>query len=128
MPDKTVVEKLLIKEGYRVAIVNPPNGYLDSMGKLPEKTTKVEISAGNLDFIQSFITSRKDLEASLQGLKTALKRDGLLWITYPKGTSKTKADINRDSINAYAKTVGLQGVAMISIDDTWSALRLRPKA
>lgn len=128
MPDKTVVEKLLIKEGYRVAIVNPPNGYLDSIGKLPEKATKVEISAGNLDFIQSFITSRKDLEASLQGLKTALKRDGLLWITYPKGTSKTKADINRDSINAYAKTVGLQGVAMISIDDTWSALRLRPKA
>ncbi len=128
MPEKTVAEKLLIKEGYRVAIVNPPPGYLDLMGKLPAKVTKVDIAAGNIDFIQAFVTSRKELEASLAGLKGALKREGLLWITYPKGTSKTKTDINRDSINAYAQTVGLQGVAMVSVDDTWSALRLRPKA
>lgn len=26
---------------------------------------------------------------------------------------------------AYAQTIGLQGVAMISIDDDWSALRLK---
>lgn len=128
MPDKTVAEKLLMKPGYRLAIVNPPSGYLDTMGKLPENATKVEITTGNLDFIQAFVTSRKELEASLSDLKEALKRDGLLWITYPKGTSKIKTDINRDSINAYAQTVGLQGVAMISVDDTWSALRLRPKS
>ncbi len=127
MPEKTVAEKLLVKEGYRVAIVNPPTGYLDSMGKLPAKATKVDITAGDLDFIQAFVSSRKELEASLADLKAALKRDGLLWITYPKGTSKTKTDINRDSINTYAQTAGLQGVAMISVDDTWSALRLRPK-
>ena len=46
-------------------------------------------------------------------------------ITYHKGTSKTKTDINRDSINTYAQTIGLVGVAMISIDDDWSALRLK---
>jgi hypothetical protein len=127
MPEKTVAEKLLMRPGYRVAIVNPPSGYLDLTGKLPEKATKVELTAGNLDFIQAFVTSRKELEESLSGLKAALKRDGLLWVTYPKGTSKAKTDINRDSINAYAQTAGLQGVAMISVDDTWSALRLRPK-
>jgi hypothetical protein len=36
-----------------------------------------------------------------------------------------KTDIHRDTINAYAKTLGLEGVAMISIDDDWSALRLK---
>jgi len=36
-----------------------------------------------------------------------------------------KTDINRDTINAYAGSLGLQGVAMISIDDDWSALRLK---
>jgi hypothetical protein len=36
-----------------------------------------------------------------------------------------KTDINRDTINAYAASLGLQGVAMISIDDDWSALRLK---
>jgi hypothetical protein len=54
-----------------------------------------------------------------------LKADGLFWVTYPKGTSKIKADVNRDSIAAYAKSIGLQAVTMISIDDTWSGLRLK---
>jgi hypothetical protein len=49
----------------------------------------------------------------------------MLWVTYHKGTSKVKTDINRDTINAYASTLGMQGVAIISIDDDWSALRLK---
>jgi hypothetical protein len=50
---------------------------------------------------------------------------GLLWVTYHKGTSKQKSDINRDSIAAYALTIGLQAVAMIPVDDDLSALRLK---
>ena len=75
--------------------------------------------------MQLFVTARKELEAQLGSLKSALQPKGLLWVTYPKGTSKVKADINRDTIAEYAKTVGLQAVAMVSVDDTWSALRLK---
>jgi hypothetical protein len=46
-------------------------------------------------------------------------------VTYNKGTSKHKTDINRDSINAYAHSIGMEGVAMISLDEDWSALRLK---
>jgi hypothetical protein len=46
-------------------------------------------------------------------------------VSYPKGTSKVNTDINRDTIGLYAQSIGLQPVAMISIDDTWSALRLK---
>jgi hypothetical protein len=49
----------------------------------------------------------------------------MLWVSYHKGTSKVKTDINRDTINAYANSLCLQGVAIISIDDDWSALRLK---
>jgi hypothetical protein len=48
-----------------------------------------------------------------------------MWVTYHKGTSKVKTDINRDTINAYVHSIGLEGVAMISIDEDWSALRLK---
>ena len=34
-------------------------------------------------------------------------------------------DINRDTINAYLKENGITGVAMISIDGDWSALRAK---
>ena len=49
----------------------------------------------------------------------------ILWVTYYKSTSKFKTDIHRDSINAYSHTLGMEGVAMISIDQDWSALRLK---
>ena len=125
MPEKTVAEKLLIKAGYRVSIVNPPTNYLSTTGKLPGGVTSVSPGEGNVDFIQLFVSSRKELEASLPELKAALKNNGLIWVTYPKGTSKVKADINRDTIAEYAKSIGLQAVAMVSVDETWSALRLK---
>jgi hypothetical protein len=72
-----------------------------------------------------FVNSRKDLEGQLPRLKPLLAPKGLLWVTYHKGTSKQKSDINRDSIAAYAGTIGLQAVAMIAVDEDWSALRLK---
>ena len=50
---------------------------------------------------------------------------GIIWVTYPKGTAKIKSDINRDSIREYTATVGLEAVAIFSLDDDWSALRLK---
>lgn len=47
-------------------------------------------------------------------------------VYYPKGTSKNfNAEINRDTIAAYARSVALQLVAMVAIDADWSALRLK---
>ncbi|HEY4673895.1 MAG TPA: hypothetical protein VIH03_06995 [Nitrososphaerales archaeon] len=56
-----------------------------------------------------------------------LNQNGVLWVTYRKGSSKIKSDINRDSIYEYALSVGLQGVAMIVVDENWSALRMKVK-
>ena len=74
--------------------------------------------------IQVFLATKKELEQFAK-LKKLLTEKGLLWVTYPKGTSKVKTDVNRDKIAAYANTVVLQAVAMVSIDDIWSALRLK---
>ncbi|MBI3764101.1 MAG: hypothetical protein HY260_19850 [Chloroflexi bacterium] len=125
MPNKTVAQKLLIKEGYTLLFVNPPQGYKARLGSLPKNVKVLTEPTGPADLIQVFVDTRKDLEAQLQRLKPALKPKGLLWVTYHKGTSKIKTDINRDSIAAYAPSVGMEGVALISIDDDWSAIRLK---
>ena len=78
-----------------------------------------------VDLIQVFVASKKELERQLGKLKSVLSPKGLLWVTYPKGTSKIRTDINRDIIREFAQKIGLQVVAMISIDETWSALRLK---
>lgn len=55
-----------------------------------------------------------------------LKPDGMFWISYPKQTSKVKTDLNRDILWKLMEKHGLAGVAMISIDNVWSAMRFRP--
>ena len=125
MSGKSVAEKLFVKEGYRVLIINEPDGYRTALGKLPQKVDISTKKSGQADLIQLFVDSRKELEANLRPLKACLRPKGLLWVSYPKGTSKVKTDINRDTIGSYAQSIGLQPVAMISIDETWSALRLK---
>ena len=125
MPDKTIAQKLAIKEASRVFIVNAPRGYKSKLGALPGNARVVATPTKGIDVIQVFVASRKELEAHLPKLKPLLAPRGILWVTYPKGTSKTRTDINRDNIRAYARSLGLEAVAIFAVDDEWSALRLK---
>ncbi len=125
MSTKSNAKKLLIKEGYRVLFVHPPVNQAELLGELPPDVTIVADADSPVDFILAYIADHKELEKHLGELKKRLKPKGLLWIAYHKGTSKVKTDINRDTINGYAHTLGLEGIAMISMDDDWSALRMR---
>ncbi len=125
MSDKTVAQKLLIKAKYTVRLVNAPRGYAETLGPLPAEAKLVAKPAKPVDVLQVFVKDMAELQTWLPQMKDAVSAAGLLWVTYPKGTSSVKTDINRDIINAYANTVGWQAVAMISIDDTWSAMRMK---
>jgi len=125
LSDKSIAQKLLIKPDSKFLLINPPAGYLSQLGQLPKGTIILSDSSCLVEVIQVFVVNRTELEAKLTRLKELLAPKGILWVTYHKGTSKVKTDINRDTINAYAASLGLQGVAMISIDDDWSALRLK---
>jgi hypothetical protein len=125
MSEKSLAQKLAIKPGSKFMLVNAPNGYTTQMGDLPEGVMLLSDSSSLVDSIQVFVANRAELEARLPALARLLPLKGILWVSYHKGTSKLKIDINRDTINAYANSLGLQGVAMIAIDDDWAALRLK---
>jgi predicted CoA-binding protein len=127
MSEKTVAQKLMIKEGRKVLFVNPPKNYQSTLGELPPHVSVLKGPKEPVDVIQVFVTSRKELEEQLPRLKAALAPEGILWVSFLKGTSKLKGqlNINRDSIAQYAETLGLEGVATISVDDDWSGLRLK---
>ena len=52
--------------------------------------------------------------------------DGLLWISYPKRSSKIDSDLSRDDMWELYIDESLRPVSQISIDETWSAVRFRP--
>jgi hypothetical protein len=125
MSDKSIAQKLFIKPNSKFMLVNPPDGYLARLGEFPLGVVLLNDSNSPVDAIQVFVANRSELEAQLPRLKQLMTPKGMLWVTYHKGTSKVKTDINRDTIYTYALTLGLEGVAMISIDEDWSTLRLK---
>jgi hypothetical protein len=73
-----------------------------------------------------FINNTKEYLDFLNKQLKNIEPDSVLWFAYPKGTSKVKTDINRDTIRLTGEDFNITTVTAISIDDTWSALRFRP--
>ena len=104
-------------------IVNAPIELEKEFVKIGFKTKFDETKSTNT---LVFINEKKEF---LNFLKTGLEnveKDSVLWFAYPKGTSKIKTDINRDTIRMTGEEFGITTVTAISIDETWSALRFRP--
>ena len=124
--EKPISQKLQIRPGNKLVLINAPTGYKEKiMRELPKDASIAGSTTGLGDVIQVFVKSRKDLETNLARVKSKLKPGGIIWVTYPKGTSTMKADVNRDVIREYAPRVGLEAVAIFSVDSEWSALRLK---
>ena len=121
-----LARKLLIKPGSRVAVVNPPAGYAQRLEPLPEGAELVDIRPG-LDVVQVFVHDRSALDGATAALRS-VRDGGLLWVCYPKGGKKAGTDLNRDLLWDALEKVGLTGVTLVSVDDTWSAMRFRPTA
>ena len=125
MSDKSVAQKLQIRANRTVLFVNAPGDYDATLGGLPEGVFVVKKAHGLIDIIQVFVGSRNDLEEQLPRLKPLIAPGGMLWVTYHKGTSQTPADMNRDTIARYARSLGMHAVAQVAVDADWSALRLK---
>jgi hypothetical protein len=125
MSEKTIPQRLFLKPGYRMLLLHAPETYPSAIEPLPERVTLLVGEVQSADLIQIFTANRDILEEELPKIQKIMTPNTLLWVTYHKGTSKIKTDINRDIIREYAQTLGLEAVAMISIDDDWSALRLK---
>jgi hypothetical protein len=119
---KSVVQKLLLKPGARTLVLHPPRGYLDQFPS--DVQVEQQPGDGAYDFIQLFATRRDELLAQAPTVRQALKQNGLLWVSYPKGKA-LPTDLNRDIVRATLQGVGLETVSQVAIDDVWSALRAK---
>ena len=125
MTSTPLVNKLHIKEHQMIAVLNPPPGYRDLLGELPEGVQVYERLEGSYDLIQAFFFNSEDLSKQIEALKDALKVDGILWISYQKISAKQDSDLNRDILRELLAEINLKAVSLISINDTWSAMRFK---
>lgn len=120
---RSLVNKLGIQPSYKVTFINHPKGYEKILGPLPEKVVVGLIEEGQFDFIQMFSTEKEELMALFPILKNHLKPAGMLWISWQKGSSNGKSDLNENLIRDIGLQNGLVDVKVIAVDETWSGLK-----
>ena len=117
--DTGIFKKMKAKPGVTAKVFNPPDGY-------PENTDLRWTASGPADFVHLFAESKAQFTDSFALAAAAANKNALFWLSYPKGNSRHRYDINRDSLWDLVIPQGWHPVAQVSLDKTWSAIRLKP--
>jgi len=117
--------KLRLKPGSRAAVVDAALDYLERLDPPSDVVMRHDLQ-GPLDWIQVFVKTTAELAAVAPKIKAAIAPDGLVWISYPKGSSRMQTDLSRDKGWGPLEGADLMWLSLVSVDDTWSAFGLRP--
>ena len=126
MTEHSLAKKMKLKPGQHAALVNAPEGYLRELGPLPAGVEVTEDLRGTFDWVQIFVKDKAELGRLAPRAVRAVKPEGLLWISFPKGASKIQTDLTRDRGWEAVEQAGLKWVSLVSVNETWSAFALRP--
>ena len=119
-----LVKKLGIKPSHRLALLNSPPRFDETLGALPADVKVVRHLRSPCDVLVFFTKSLAELEKQFTRLMQSLEPDGGLWVAWPKKASGVATDVTEDAIRATALAGGLVDNKVCAIDETWSGLRL----
>ena len=108
-----------------IHVLNAPAPFERELGALDGVTVKRKLS-GPTGFALAFAVTQAELDAVSKQLVKHAGGDAIVWIAYPKKTSKRfQCEFDRDSGWQVLKSAGFDTVRMVAIDADWSALRFR---
>ena len=123
----STAQKLRIKDGDLLFPIHAPNGFMKTLAPLPSKVKLAE-NPKEANQLHWFVHTRAQFEKELPGILKMLRPGMLLWIYYPKGTSKIQTDLTRDKgWDAILKHKDLHWISLVSFDETWSTFACRWK-
>jgi hypothetical protein len=118
-------QKLGIKPGMSIAVLEAPPDIEAILGDLPEEVTVSHRLTGHRDLVLIFITRPVDLASRLPGLINAIAPNGMIWVAWPKRASKIQTDMTEDVIREIVLPASaLVDVKVCAIDQIWSGLKL----
>jgi hypothetical protein len=119
-----LVKKLGIKAGVVVLPLEAPAEYGEWLGRLPDGVRFVEALDARVDIVHVFAVRRSKLALHLHRLRTSIRPDAAVWVSWPKKASKVATDITEGVIRDIALPLGLVDVKVCAVTDVWSGLRL----
>lgn len=117
-----LAKKLGIKEGFRISLYHQPEYYFNLFTDFPG-SVKI-VNNLKVDFIHYFATEEKQLVKDIAKLKNQIEQNGMIWISWPKKSSKVETDVTEDIVRNLALKNGLIDMKVCAVDEIWSGLKL----
>ncbi|HEY6629438.1 MAG TPA: DUF3052 domain-containing protein [Acidimicrobiia bacterium] len=115
-------QKLGIKNGLTVVILDAPDSFMPTLGRLPSDVeVHHEVTASNIFIL--FGSWADKLEEAFHRAKSLLPPDGAIWVAWPKRSSGVETDITEDTLRDLFLPTGMVDNKVCAIDETWSGLR-----
>jgi len=121
---KPAVEKLGVKAGMRVCLINAPKGFAESLAPLPDGVRFSAKVTPDTDLLVAFVRSRRELATHLETLARDVARQ-TVWYVWPKKASGIKSDLNGNTVRESGIASGWVDFKVCAIDDTWSGLAFK---
>lgn len=123
-----VAKKLRIRENDTLLALHAPAELARSLQPLPAGVTIIT-SGKKYDQVHWFVLNKARVEKEMSKVLQLIKPATILWIYYPKGSSRLQTDLTRDKgwegLLAHGDT--LTWISLVSFDDTWSVFGCRLK-
>ena len=117
-------QKLGIKEGFQILAVGAPDDYRSLLEPLPSAVRFVSKANLSTDLVHIFSTKRPQLSKALAIYRGSLGPEAVIWVSWPKKSSKVPSVITEDVIREVALPLGFVDVKVCAIDEVWSGLKL----
>ena len=126
---KPLIDKLGVREGDTLAVMDAPATYADLVAPLPDGVRLIDGPDPKARVLHLFVRDRADLEAKI-GLALADRPEGgMVWISWPKKSSGLFIDLTEDGHRAVVLPAGWVDVKVCAVDADWSGLKfLRRRA
>lgn len=121
-------KKLRLTIQKELLILNPPYPFKKETDSISSSGVTVDFAkkSEKYPFIMLFVLSLNEVAEKAEEISGTIEDDGVLWVCYPKKSSKKyKTELSRDNVLQPFGAYGFEGVTQVSIDEDWSALRIR---
>ena len=118
-----LVKKLGIKDESTVLLMGAPEGYRTQLDA-PSSVRFTPTLSKAVNLVQIFVTKRGQLAHALARYRHALASDAVVWVSWPKRSSKVPTDITEDTVREVALPLGFVDVKVCAVDEVWSGLKL----
>jgi hypothetical protein len=126
---KPLSRKLGLKPGFRIFVDGAPADYRGIVGEWPDGAKLILQVKAPLDMVHVFATEAKGLAAKLSRYRDAIAPDGMIWISWPKKSSRMATDLSDVVVRDMALPLSLVDIKVCALDEMWSGLKfVIPKA